>query len=321
METTCTCGQPTAGAWLCDDCVKTLRYALVNVGWYLIDLEVVSTRRARYGISGGGKGSIGKAVPMPVDMRFVSTAPIGSAHIVRATLAPGSQLKWDTWNTVVAWCRTVMEDQPEINGPTHADCLDASCSQIRRRRWPRNTTTSMLGYLARQFPYILREQWAPDFLDEMVNLEQRLSRMVDRPADRWYAGKCSSRTILDAPGVMCTAELYATTDRGWIDCPACGARHDVAERREFLLAEAKDIHVTATEAARALLAWTDYDGSETKLVDRIRKWRDHETNPLEIRDVTSLAGRDRHLYRLGDIQERLIGDAQQAQAKRVVPAS
>jgi hypothetical protein len=318
---TCSCGKPTSGAWLCERCEKTFRWALVNVGSYLADLETVTTRRARFGVSGSSKGSIGKTVPLPVDMRFVSAgSPSKNDHSGRprpATLAPGAQLKWDAWNTLVAWCRTIMEDQPEVYGPAHDDCLDTSCSQIRRRRFPRNTLTSMVHYLARQFRLILTEQWAPDILDEMLDLERRLARMVDRPADRWYAGKCSARDPFDPPGVLCTAELYATADRGWIECPQCATRHDVSERREFLLAEAKDIRVTATEAARALIAWTDYDGTETKLVDRIRKWRDHDKNPLEVRDVTSLAGRDRHLFRLGDIQERLIGDAQDAQTKRV----
>lgn len=320
-QTVCTCGKPTSGAWLCDDCQKTLRWALVNVGSYLADLETVATRRARFGVTGNTKGSIGKAVPLPVDMRFVSAGPPPkndlSGRPRGATIAPGSQLKWDAWNTIVAWCRVIMEDQPEVAGPVHVDCLDVSCSQIRRRRYPRNTTASMLHYLARQFRLIVSEEWAPVILDEMLDLERRLARMVDRPADRWYAGKCSARDPFDPAGVMCTSELYANADRGWIDCPGCGTRHDVAERRDFLLAEAKDILVTATEAARALLAWTDYDGTETKLVDRIRKWRDRDKDPLEVRDVTSLAGRDRHLYRLGDIQERLIGDAQDAQTRRV----
>jgi hypothetical protein len=137
---------------------------------------------------------------------------------------------------------------------------------------------------------------------------------VDRPADKWYAGKCSTTTMGDPdnPSVgSCGVELYAREDRGWIDCPGCGVRHDVAERREFLLIEARDYLVTATEAARALLAWTDYDGTETKLMDRIRKWRDRES--LDVADVTSLQGRDRHLYRLGDIQDLLVGDARNTQ--------
>lgn len=316
-ETICDCGKPTSGAQMCDDCQKTLRWSIVNIGAYLVDLETVATRRTRYGVSGSGKASVGKSVPLPVDMRFVNARPISEHHIGRATLAPGSQLKWDAWNTLVAWCRTIMEDQPEVAGPAHIDCLDASCSAIRRRRFPANRPASMVNYLAKQFRLIVSAEWAPVFLDEMLDLERRLSRMVDRPADRWYAGKCSARDIFDPEGVMCTAELYASTERGWIDCPACNTRHDVAKRRDFLLAEAKDIHVTATEAARALLAWTDYDGTETKLVDRIRKWRDQETNPLEVADVTSLAGRDRHLYRLGDIQERLIDAARRAQDRRV----
>lgn len=308
---TCTCGRPTAGAWLCDDCTLTFRWALANVSAYYVDLETVEVKAARYGSVGATKGSIGKAQPLPVDLRFVDAKPIGPGHRASATLAPGSQLKWDTWNTTVAWCRTVMEDQPELHGPACTDCLHLTCNAIRRRRWPRKTLPSMINYLARQFRLVLSEEWAPVMFDEFRDLERRLGRMINRPPDRWYAGKCSA---VDAHG-QCTVDLYATADRGVITCPGCETRHDVGERREILLAEAKDYLVTATEAAGALIAWTDYDGSENKMVDRIRKWRDREK--LEVREVTSLLGRDRHLYRLGDIQELMVQHAQREQGRRM----
>nr|MDQ3432680.1 hypothetical protein [Actinomycetota bacterium] len=225
--------------------------------------------------------------------------------------APGSQLKWDTWNTLVAWCRTVMEDLPDRLGPACSSCIHVSCTAVRRDRWPANTVPSMVNYLARQYRFLLAQSWVTVMLDEVLNLEHRLARMVDRPADRWYAGKCSARDEQETGAAACAAELYASTDRGAIVCPACRTVHDVAGRREFLLDEAKAYLVTATEAAGALLAWTDYAGSETKLVDRIRKWRDRDR--LEVADVTSLNGRDRHLYRLGDIQALMVGDAQTRQ--------
>jgi hypothetical protein len=316
----CSCGEPTAGAWLCDHCAKTLAWAILNIMIYFIDLTTtVATKRTRFSIS-TTRGSVGKSQPLVVDMRFTSTRTAltldNTGQVTDDdTGSAGARLQYDTWDTIVAWTRTIMEAQPQITGPVHTDCLDRTCSQIRRRRWPRVTTTntvpSMCHYLARQHHWILSQHWAPQLLDELLNLEHRLSRFVDRPADRWYAGKCS--TIID--GIVCTADLYATVERGTTECRVCGTMHDVATRREFLLREAEDNLVTATEAAGALLAWTDYDGSETKLVDRIRKWRDRDQ--LEVQDVISLLGRDRHLYRLGDIQALLLVDAQEDKLRRL----
>ncbi len=214
----------------------------------------------------------------------------------------------------------VLEEQVPLLGPVcTTTCLHVSCSAIRRRRAPwADTVRSMLAYLDRQFRWLVHEHWAPELLTAMLEHETQLRRLIDRPAERWYAGKCSARDPSDPEGAECSAELYAAEDSGTIVCRACGAQHDVTARRDFLLEEAKEYHVTATEAAQALLAWTDYDGTEAKLVDRIRKWRDRDR--LEVRDVSSLMGRDRHLYRLGDVQDLLIENAQQAQTSRITPA-
>lgn len=314
-EQLCGCGKATAGAAVCADCGRTLAFAIANVAGHYVDLGTVAAKQTRYASGGATKGSIGKAQPLPVDMRFVSGPPRETG--ARATLAPLTQLRWDAWNTVVAWCRTVMEEQAQIMGPLCGEhfCLHASCHVVRLRRWPVNTVTSMCLYLDKQHRWIEGREWAPLLLDEMLDLERRLTRAVNRPPDRWYAGKCSARSDIDAPDLMCRVDLYAREDRGWIDCPGCGVRHDVAERRDILLKEAADYHVTATEAAGALISWTDYDGSQAKLVDRIRKWRDRDR--LTVRDVTSLLGKDRHLYRLGDIQDLLVGHAQDVQALRL----
>lgn len=311
-KTECACGKPTSGAWLCDKCEKTFAYAQVNIGVYYVDMRTVAAKATRYGSVGATKGSIGKAQPLVVDLRFVSGPPDATPAHPGASIASGSQLQWDAWNTIHSWCRTVMEENPEVRmlGPICDACWHKSCTNVRRNRWPRNTVTSMINYLARQQAWILKQQWVTQMMDELTDLERRLSRFVDRPADRWYAGKCS---VPDGEGADCPTELYATADRGWIDCPTCGIRHDVAERRDVLLEEAKDYHVTATEAAGALLAWTDYDGTENNLIKRISEWRDRDR--LEVKDVTSLLGKDRHLYRLGDIQDLLIEHAQRKQRR------
>lgn len=304
-DTTCTsCERPTAGAQLCDRCCKTLAVALVNVAAYYEDLETVATKATRYGGSTATRGSIGKTQPLPVDGRFLDVK------------GDGTQVRWDVWNSVVTWCRVVMEESRRVNGPTCArPCLHTTCAAVRRTAWPRNTLRSQVAYFDRQFRWVVRSEWALEFFDEMLDNERRLRKMIDRPADRWYAGKCSIGTDDE----HCTAELYALEGNSTIICPACEYLHDVSGRRDFLLGEARTYLVTATEAARALISWTDYDGIESNLVKRIDKWRDRER--LEVADVTSLNGRDRHLYRLGDIQDLLVDAARHDQNKRIDTAN
>lgn len=295
------CDRPTAGAKLCDDCQETFRYALAKIPVYYDELDNIARKQTRFSDQPATKGSIGKVQPLPIDHRFAGANEAGT------------QLRYDTAATVTAWAKQVMEALPPPLAATACPdaCLHTVCAAVRRTAWPTETVASMAGYLARQFPHIVRAEWGSDMFDEFHDIEKRLKRMVDRPADRWYAGRC---LVLTGPDLEpCQRELYAREDRGWIDCQGCGIRHDVHERREKLLAEAEDQHVTASQAARALMAWTDYDGNETRLVDRINRWRNREL--LEVADVTSLRGRDRHQYRLGDITALLIRDARNTQGK------
>lgn len=311
-ETTCRCGKPTSGAFLCDRCIKTFEVAIANVSAYHADLETLRTKQTRYG-GVATRGSVGKERPLGVDMRFVrySDARKRGGDQVPGIEGAGSEADHDTRNTVHAWARTIMEEQPELVGPYCRNlCLHVSCAAVFRRRHPRDTVQSMCAYLLRQMRFITRERWAEDMLGEFLNLETRLKRLVDRPADRWYAGKCSALTD---DGEECDAELYALAEQGQIVCRKCDEKHDVATRREFLLREAQDILVTATEAAGALLAWTDYDGSEEKLVDRIRKWDEREK--LDPRGHVNVNGRDRALYRLGDVQTLMIQHARREQER------
>lgn len=318
--TECDCGKPTSGATVCDQCAKTFSWSIVNVGSLYVDLETVETRRTRTG-GVATRGSVGKSQPLPVDMRFVDAGPAPkddkSGRPRPAVIAPAAQLRWDTENTITAWVTDIAAARVEVHGPVCAPpgCIHLSCTAVRRRRHPTHTVVSQINYIARQFKWIVSQPWATQMFDEIRNLENRLKRLTDTPPDRWYAGRCSNTDPERDDGRACTAELYASTDRGQITCHACGTVHNVSDRRDFLLEQAKDYLVTATEAAGALLAWTDYDGSETKLVDRIGKW--HKRGPLQDRGLQEVNGRWRPLYRLGDLQDLLVADAQTKQTRRI----
>ena len=300
------CDRPTAGTSLCDyvvdgrrkGCATSLAYAVANIGAYYEHAHPTDMRQ----LAGGDPAK-------HVDDRLVGGTPT----------MPATQIRYDAWATVVAWCRVHMEQRPQVLGPTcRGACLHTSCAEARRRRWPANTIGSMTHYLARQHRWTISQPWVDTMLDELLDVERRLCWLVDIPAPRWYAGRCGATDVgvqLDIGQPECTAELYATVEHGIITCPACGTRHDVDTRRDFLLNQAADILVTASVAASALAAWTDYDGDPGRLTKRISEWRDRDR--LEVREVTSLSGRDRHLYRLGDIQMLLAGHVRRKQTREV----
>lgn len=279
--TACTCGGNPTGIYLCRSCDQTLAYALLAVAEFTEELGVIRAKMTRFG--DGGKGSIGKTVPAPIDLRF-STAT-----------EEGQRLLDDAKATVVAWARVLMDEQPAVSGPwCGSPCLHTSCNVSRTRRWPRDTIRSMCAYLDRGHGWIKGRDWGPALLDEMRDLEGRLRRMVNPPEARWSAGFCE-----------CGAELRMKVGREFTKC-ACGVLHSATERREYLMAEAEHMLVTASEAAGALSAWTDYDGSVGALTDRIRKWG--ERGQIMVRGSEDVRGRERALYRLGDLRELLEAD-------------
>lgn len=318
---TCRCGRPVQGATLCDRCTHTADIALANIAAHYTDLDTLRTKRFRYTTTGATKSSSGMTRPLLVDLRFVpaSNATNRDEWQVPGREGQGSLVVADLRTSITTWTRAALTEWPPLAPILCDDALCRRCNPLAaetaHRRPPRDTVVSCCGYLQRLLPRIAGQPWADVMLRDLLRLEQALARLVDRPPDRWYAGKCSTPDPEDPGRVVCQAELYAETESGTVRCPACGTVHDVTGRRDFLLVEAREYQVTATEAAGALIAWTDYDGSPEKLVDLIRKWRDRQR--LEVQDVTSLLGKDRHLYRLGDVQELLVEHAQREQQRRI----
>lgn len=299
----CSCGRTVhAGTHLCRACVRTLDVALTHIAEHDSDLATLRSKHTRYGSPGANTGQLGNTQPLIIDLRFVAltNAQMADDWQIPGKEGQGTALHHDTRTTLTRWTRTSLQAWPTLTPPAAH-------------------VPGMCMFLAGILTAIAGQPWSTALLADMLRLERALTRLVDRPPERWYAGKCSHQRQTGDGTTACPAELYAEADSGYITCRNCGHRHDVASRREFLLTEARHVLVTATEAAGALLAWTDYDGSETKLVDLIGKWRDRGL--LEVADVTSLLGRDRHLYLLGHIQDLLVRHAQDEQDRRIRPGA
>lgn len=144
-------------------------------------------------------------------------------------------------------------------------------------------------------------------LAELTNQHDDIEKVINKAPERWFAGKCSA-PYLD--GQDCPQDLYADNKSGTITCPLCKTQHDIATRRDALFEAAEDVLATATEAARAIVVWTDYLRGENKLVRRIGMWATR--GRIEQRGTIRQDGKDRPLYRVGDIQALLADDETKA---------
>lgn len=87
-----------------------------------------------------------------------------------------------------------------------------------------------------------------ELVDEVCESVRQARRCVDRPADRQFVGPCGA----EVEGVTCTEDLYARPGAAWVRCRVCSTEHDVADRRAWLLDQAKDRLFTVREAAQMM---------------------------------------------------------------------
>lgn len=132
---------------------------------------------------------------------------------------------------------------------------------------------------------------------DIVDAVEQAQRVIDRRADRWYAGPCGEP--LDDDSGDCKAELYAKPGAPTVTCPGCGAQYDVGARRQWLLAAAEDQWAYATLIARAITALGQH-------VTPARIWKWNERNRIRVRSVDQ---RGRPLYRIGDVLDLLAEEA------------
>ncbi len=258
-ETTsyCNCGAPTRGTTLCHKCTKLLTQYLAEMPGLIADLRTAITRQTRF-----SKGlGIGKSTETPV--MFNTRA---AEHLT------------DLAKTIPFW-QARMADHYGI--PV---------------RYPNTITATAWMLTAITLRGIATFIDAGQMYDALQKAHETTETLIDRPADKWYAGICSAGNSDDT---ACQQELYATTDKGDITCPKCAFTHDIQTRRNTLLKHAADVLATATEAARAIVVWSDYERGENLLVKRIGMWA--ERGRITPKGTRTISGKQRPTYRIGDI--------------------
>jgi ribosomal protein L37AE/L43A len=210
--------------------------------------------------------------------------------------ADGTRLQDAVKNTVATWARVVLDERPVLEGPTHPTCLHVTCSRLNRSRPPRDDVASVCRYLLGQADWIRSQHWAPEILDEMVYAAEQLRRMVDRPADREYIGRCDE----------CNETLYRRPQAAKAQCRHCGAEYiDAAERRAAVMDALNDRCLTAAEIE---LAFTDI-GNTPLTAARVRKWAQRDR--IKVRGHVTVRGREHPTYLVADVADLLEAESRQ----------
>ena len=259
----CRCGRPTRDTLtMCDTCADSLSKALGEVPWVVDELNTTITRQ--------------RAIPTE-----------GSASNAETALPwhekAGDALR-DLKALLVSWALFCEAEAVQHQSPRREPLSIDDDSAVALSRW-----------LLWRVDGLARHEIGPDAVDEITDAVANCVRMIDRRPDRWYAGPCIN--LVDEG--ECGADLYAKRQTGDVKCRKCGAVYDVAERREFLLAEAEDRLADASTLARAV-SWL---GTEPLTAARVRKWAERG------RIVSHGHDGRRPLYRIGDAIDLLAGGA------------
>ena len=159
---------------------------------------------------------------------------------------------------------------------------------------PDDTLGSMSHWLSSRVDGVAVKQWAPDAL-KLVDIMEHCEQVIDRPADRTYAGPCDE----------CHHDLYVEHGAATVVCDQCNRGYDLKARRDWLLHVVVDRLATAGECARAL------SSLELPITQElIRQWRHRGRLTPRAKDRRGVP-----LYRVGDVVE-LMGDRAREKQRR-----
>lgn len=269
------CSRPVKDqARLCRRCTSWLERDLGDLEGLATEVETTRLRQSRTGgqAIGGGHSS---ERPLPFDDR-----PVLAARALREVCR--------------RWAGFVVEH--------------------RGAPWPRDLLGDYGRFLLGQVDWLRHREEAPVAFDELSGAIGRVRGSIDRRAERVYAGPCGAIDYWpDGHPILCSArcdgDVYGRLNAKNATCTKCGATHDVADRREWLLAAVEDqlAHIALLSKALSNLGRPVADPTIRSWVSRGRLAA-HGEDP-----------QGRALYRVGDVIELLAQEAAR-QASRSVPA-
>jgi hypothetical protein len=295
-------------AYLCGRCVRKVERYLGDLPALLAELEITATRRARISERAGprskkaevywrGSGSLGDGTDdLATSLEAFTRSPFNWK---------ASDDLYAARNTLTSWVRIMEEESgrqctvlgPVPLGPCCWKCKHKSCWTIRAH--DHLDEAAMCLWLIRQLEWFRQRRDATEFYDEIHHLYRFVLRVIDRPDPLLFAGACDYCTHPGPDGEALKVNLYARLGAEKVACRECGVEYDVALRRGDMLADAEGMLFNAASIALAVAMF----GADLK-VERIRKWASRGSIVAH-----GVDHQGRPTYRLGDILDKLAGDA------------
>lgn len=192
---------------VCGACSAELLRDLADVPSLDLHLDLALTRQSRLGGRAGGRPA---EAALPYD-------PRASAAITALRSA------------LVGWQRQLGAEQARF-GPLCRGCDHPSCLWVHRSRPPADTMAAISRWLVRQRAALLAHPALPEAVDELGAAVRQARRVIDRPADRVYAGPCNE----------CGQDLLATPGHRTVVCRGCCLEYNVADRQDWMRREIED---------------------------------------------------------------------------------
>lgn len=286
MTHECACTRPiTDTAVVCPHCGHILDAALAEVvDWLALELDVTLAKQA--------KVAAGHSAPQPLEPQDKAPGTLKPNPLPYHGGASNAATRLK--GVLVSWARIIIEETgagtvPTL-GPTCLTCRHNSCHDIRTRGLPEDTIASIAAWLRPRVGWLRYHEAGQDAVDEICAAVGQARRVVDRPAERLYAGPCDCGldlyARLDAAYVVCRADVHEDGPLAW----------PVVERRRWLLESAEDVLASTTEISRALTRYAQ-PVTPSALRGYVARRR------LAARGERVENGRIIPLYRLGDVLE------------------
>ena len=273
------CDHPARSGYMCGGCQAELARALDAVPEAVAELE--TTLAKQHTRTGGGGGDI-EDDPAPAVLH-IGPLPYD---------ARASEAAWVLRNALVGWVRALHVEPRE--GPVCATCTHPSCRMLPYSRGPADTCQGMAAWLSAGLQRLVRHPAAEEAHGEIVAAVAAAERVVDRPADRWYAGPCAD----------CTTPLYVKPGVTAGTCRECGQEFQVADRWDWMREQCKDLLGSPSYVAMVCTGLGAVVSPSTVRVWISRKKIHPRHFVRPIKDDGDL----RPLYRVGDVLKRVLGE-------------
>lgn len=207
-ELVCNCGQPTRNdAYVCDECLGELARHLGDVPWLVeqLDITLTKARGVDYSAMGGSPSS-----ERPMMLPFAAYEAVGALR-----------------QALVTWVRFCDEEAVRNQSP--------------KRGLPVDTLQAMSAWLLWRVDGLGLSDMGADAVSEISRAVGRARMVIDRPAERRYAGPCE-----------CGRDLYSKPGAKLTKCKGCEREYDVEAMVDWMRAGVLGRLVTAHEGATLL---------------------------------------------------------------------